>query len=284
MTGTVLITGAGSGIGRATLDRFARGGWTVTAAVRSEASAETLKAEVATQGLTIRTVAFDLRDRQAADAALARVLADGIPDVVVNNAGVGAFGPVELTDDASIDLVLETNLVAPLRLLRALLPHFRERRSGVIINVSSGLGFASDAGQGLYAASKHAIEGLSEALSLELAPFNVRVAVIEPGLTATDIQQKTTVMAGYGPESPYWDVINARLGRLTETIWRDGWAEDPANVAEAIYAAATDPQHPLFTPVGRDTQLSARLRGRDQLDTYDERTLSALQVWAADPA
>lgn len=215
------------------------------------------------------------------DAATAQVLAQGVPDVIVNNAGVGTFGPVELADDDSIDLALETNVVAPLRLIRAFLPHFRDRRAGSIVNVSSALGFAADVGQGVYSATKHALEALSEALYYEMRPFNVRVAVVEPGLTATGIREKTAVTPGYGPDSPYWDVITGRIGQLSSTIWKDGWAEDPDVVADAIYRAATEGDTPLFVPVGRDTELGARVRGRDTLHTYEARSAAAMAEWAA---
>jgi len=284
MAGNVLITGARSGIGLATLKRFAEAGWNVTAAVRSNERALELEKQVAADGLTAQYAVFDLQDRAATDDALAKIVSAGLPDVIVNNAGVGTFGPIELSDDASIDLTFETNLVAPLRIMRSLVPHFRERGSGVIVNVSSGLGFASDVGQGLYAASKHALEAISEALFYELRPFGVRVAVVEPGLTATDIREKSPVTPGYGPDSPYWNVISERAELLGSTLYKDGWIGDPVMVANAIYDAATDPQTPLFVPVGRDTRLSASLRGRDSLDTYERRSIDALRELASSGA
>lgn len=284
MAETVLITGARSGIGLATLKRFAEAGWNVIAAVRSNERALELEKQLAADGLTAQFAVFDLRDRAATDDALSEIVSSGLPDVIVNNAGVGTFGPVELSDDASIDLTFEINLVAPLRIMRSLVPHFRERSSGVIVNVSSGLGFASDVGQGLYAASKHALEAISEALFYELRPFGVRVAVVEPGLTATDIREKSPVTPGYGPDSPYWDVISERMELLGTTIWKDGWIEAPTVVAEAIYSAATDRQTPLFVPVGRDTRLSASLRGRDSLVSYEQRSIEALRELASSGA
>ncbi len=284
MAGNVLITGARSGIGLATLKRFAEAGWNVIAAVRSNERALELEKQVAADGLTAQYAVFDLQDRAATDDALAKIVSAGLPDVIVNNAGVGTFGPIELSDDASIDLTFETNLVAPLRIMRSLVPHFRERGSGVIVNVSSGLGFASDVGQGLYAASKHALEAISEALFYELRPFGVRVAVVEPGLTATDIREKSPVTPGYGPDSPYWNVISERAELLGSTLYKDGWIGDPVMVANAIYDAATDPQTPLFVPVGRDTRLSASLRGRDSLDTYERRSIDALRELASSGA
>lgn len=272
MTRTVLITGARGGIGLATLRRFSGEGWAVTAAVRSQASAEELNELLAKERVSVQVTCFDLSDRVSTDAAAAEIISRGVPDVVVNNAAIGAYGPVELTTDASIDAIMEINFIAPLRLMRAFAPHFRKRGNGVIVNISSGWGFSADPGQGLYAASKHALEAISEALFYELRPFGVRVAVVEPGLTATNIRDKTDVTPAYGPESPYWETLSRRLEFLESTIWKDGWAEDPKVVADAIYRAATVSATPLFTPVGRDTKMSAQVRGRDTLDSYEARS------------
>lgn len=279
MERSIVITGAGSGIGLAAVRRFTEAGWRVTAIVRSAERASELKAVLDNEGMTASTAAFDLGDRTATDEGIAQILAGGVPDVIVNNAGVAPFGPIELVEDATIDMTFETNIVAPLRIIRAFIPHFRRRGNGVFINISSGLGFASDIGQGVYAASKHALEALSEALYYEMRPFGVRVAVIEPGLTNTSIRDKGTITPGYGPDSAYWGPITQRHELLGSTLYKDGWQEDAAVVAEAIYDAANNPAAPLFTPVGKDTVLGARLRGRADLASYDERSERELQEW-----
>jgi len=283
MAKKVLITGANSGIGIASLRTFMLDGWDVTATVRSDARAAELGDLLRDEGLAAEIVLCELSDRRATDTAVATILQGGVPDVIVNNAAATVFGPVELADDASIDLQFETNLVGPLRLLRGLIPHFRVRGSGAIVNLSSAWGFTAQECVGLYAASKHAIEAVSEALYYELQPFNVRVAIVEPGRTATSAREKLLLTPGFGPGTPYWGAFAERNALLDTTIWKDGWAEDPRTVANTIFAAATTSTPALRWLVGRDTQLVARLRGRDALDTYDERSLQALRE-LADPA
>lgn len=276
MTGNVLITGANSGIGLATLRRFAAAGWSVTATVRNEARAAEFAALLEAEGLAAGTVIYDALDRSATDAAAAEVLSRGVPDVLINNAARTVFGPVELLDDAAIDLQLETNVVSPLRFTRAFIPHFRSRGAGAIVNISSGSGFLPQGCEGMYAASKHAVEALSEALYYELRPFGVRVAIVEPGRTAAGSDHKIVFASGFGPDSPYWPQFSDRRDLQNASIWKDNWAEDPRVVADAIFEAATSSDSRLHWPVGRDTRLAARLRGREALDTYEARSNQAL--------
>lgn len=229
--------------------------------------------------ITHQFAIFDLADRAATDAALEAVIADGVPDVLVNNASIGAFGPIELSTDEQIDLSIETNFVAPFRITRALLPHFRARGNGVIVNVSSGLGFAADRARGLYSATKFALEGFSETLALELQPFGVRVAVVEPGATQTSFNDKASLTPGYGPDSPYWNSISAWYDRLGSAVYKNG-ISDAKVLGDAIFAAATDDTTPLFVAAAPDVRLSARLRGRDDLATYSHRLDQAIEELA----
>lgn len=279
MSRKVFITGAGAGVGLAALRHFAAAGWDVTAAVRSDARAAEMRDLLGAELIQARLAIFDLADRVATDAVLETVIADGVPDVLVNNASVGAFGPTELYPDEQVDLALETNFVAPFRIIRALLPHFRARGNGVIVNVSSGAGFSAGPAHGIYSATKHALEGLSEALSAEVRPFGIRVAVIEPGAVATGFNDKIVPTPGYQPGTPYFDAIASYWERLGATVWKNGIL-DPETVAAAIYDAATDEGTPLFVPVGVDAKLSASLRGRDDLATYSLRLDQALNEMA----
>ena len=278
MTGNVLITGANSGIGLDTLRRFAAAGWKVTATVRNQARALEFAALLGREGLEAETLIYDALDRTATDEAVAKILSGPMPDILINNAARTVFGPIELIDDASLDLQLETNVVAPLRLTRALIPHFRARGSGAIVNISSGNGFLPQGCEGVYSASKHALEAISEALYYEMRPFGVRVVVVEPGRTAAGSDHKIVFAGGFGPESAYWPEFSKRLERQHATIWKDDWAEDPKVVADAIFEAATSSGQRLHWQVGRDTKLAGKLRGRDLLDTYEERSLQALQA------
>lgn len=277
MTGHVLITGANSGIGLATLRRFAGAAWRVTATVRNQARAAEFAELLEVEGLEAETVIYDALDRSATDAAAAEILSRGAPDVLINNAARTVFGPVEVLDDAAIDLQLETNFVSPLRFTRAFIPHFRGRGAGAIVNISSGSGFLPQGCEGMYSASKHAVEALSEALYYELRPFGVRVAIVEPGRTAAGSDHKIVFAGGFGPDSPYWPQFSERRDLQNASIWKDNWAEDPKVVADAIFEAATSSDSRLHWPVGRDTRLAAKLRGREALDTYEARSNEALR-------
>jgi len=280
MAGSVLITGGNSGIGLATLRKFAAEGWRVTATVRNAERAAEFAELQKSEGFSAGTVIYDALDRAATDAAAKEIIAGGVPDVLINNAARTVFGPVEVLDDASLDLQLETNVVAPLRLTRALLPHFRTRGSGAIISISSGNGFLPQGCEGIYSASKHAVEALGEALFYEMRPFGVRVAIVEPGRTAAGSDHKIVFAGGFGPESPYWPQFSERLDLQNATIWKDNWAEEPTVVADTIFEAATTDTPRLHWQVGRDTKLAGKLRGRDVLADYEAASQSALRALA----
>jgi NAD(P)-dependent dehydrogenase (short-subunit alcohol dehydrogenase family) len=169
----VLVTGASSGIGAACAARLAADGHRVFATTRGEPPA-------AADGIT--WLGLDVRDVASAERCVAAVVAAaGRLDVVVNNAGVGIAGAVEDTSPEDLVRQLDTNLLGPLRMVRAAAPHLRAQRSGRIVQISSLAGRIGVPFQGAYSASKFALEGLSEALALELRPFGVDVVLVQPG-------------------------------------------------------------------------------------------------------
>lgn len=175
---TVLITGAGRGIGLATARRFANDGWDVVAGVRSEADADRVSSEIGA-----RTVQLDITEQAHIDA-----LADAVGEVdaLVNNAGVVVAGPVEGVPLERLRWQLEVNVVGQVAVTQALLPALRRRR-GRIVFVSSVSGRVATPMTGAYNASKFALEGLADALRMEVAPWGVRVSLVEPAQTATDM-------------------------------------------------------------------------------------------------
>ena len=175
---TVLITGAGRGIGLATARRLADDGWDVVAGVRSEADADRVSSEIGA-----RTVQLDITEQAHIDA-----LADAVGEVdaLVNNAGVVVAGPVEGVPLERLRWQLEVNVVGQVAVTQALLPALR-RRQGRIVFVSSVSGRVATPMTGAYNASKFALEGLADALRMEVAPWGVRVSLVEPAQTATDM-------------------------------------------------------------------------------------------------
>ncbi len=182
---TVLITGASSGFGRVGALHYARMGAKVIATMRGlpRPEAETLAAEAAKEKLDLHIVEIDVTDDASVAAGTAKALkiAGGRIDTLVNNAGIGITGPVEVQDMAATKLIFDTNVFGIQRMLRALLPQMRAAKNGQIFNISSQLGRVIVPGGGHYSATKFAVEALSEQLAYELVPHGIEVTVIQPG-------------------------------------------------------------------------------------------------------
>jgi NAD(P)-dependent dehydrogenase (short-subunit alcohol dehydrogenase family) len=182
-----LVTGTSTGIGQATAISLARKGHVVHAAMRNLAAAGDLEKAAAAESLDIRPIQMDVDD----DASVADAVAPiGPIDVLVNNAGIGGAGSVEETPMSVFRGVMETNFFGLIRCTQAVIPEMRERRSGLIVNISSVAGRLAMAPQASYAASKFAVEAMSECLAQEMKPFGVRVALVEPGIILTPIMGK----------------------------------------------------------------------------------------------
>src|SRR5262249_33555863 len=198
---TALVTGASSGIGRATAAEFARQGHLVFAAARRE---EVLAGLAATSP-NIQAVSMDVTDEGSVHRAWATVEAAtggaGV-DVLVNNAGFALAGPVEILGGPQVQRQFATNVFGLLTVTRAVLPAMRARKSGRIINLSSLAGRATFPGMGVYGATKYAVEALPDALRQEVAGFGLKVVIIEPGFVATSIGQAADANAGAGQEIP----------------------------------------------------------------------------------
>ena len=174
----ILITGSNSGFGKLASLTLARQGHHVIATMRSVDKGAALRAEAAAEGLDIELRQLDVCEPDS----IADALADAADiDGLVNNAGFEVQGALEMIDDELMHRQLDTNVLGPLRLIRSVMPAWRERGHGVIVNVSSVVGRAASPFGGAYAASKHALEAMSEALHWEVSSAGIRVRVIEPG-------------------------------------------------------------------------------------------------------
>lgn len=183
----VIVTGASSGIGRATAARLGRGGTTVVLAARRADELETLAAQITAAGGRAVAVPTDVRDPAAVTALVERATAvTGRLDGLVNNAGVGGVASI-MADEAVVATMVEVNLVAPIRLMRAVVPIMREQGSGAIVNIGS---VAGEVGiSGTYSATKFALRGLTDSVRRELAGTGIGVTLIEPGYIATDFNR-----------------------------------------------------------------------------------------------
>jgi NAD(P)-dependent dehydrogenase (short-subunit alcohol dehydrogenase family) len=188
---TALITGTSSGIGLATAVTLARSGHAVIATMRKLDPSGELSSLVEAERLPVTMLTLDVNDDASVNQAFAKALAEhGHIDVLVNNAGIGQPGSVEETPLDVFRRIMETNYFGALRCIKAVLPGMLARRTGCIINISSVVGRIALSPQAPYAASKHALEALSECLAQEVRAFNIRVALVEPGPIATPIVGK----------------------------------------------------------------------------------------------
>ena len=197
--GPVLTTGANSGIGLATVIEVARKGFDSVGSVRTAAKARSVRDAAREAGVDVRTVILDVSDEAQCRKVIDRLRPYGL----VNNAGYGAIGAIEDVSDAEAHAVFETMVFAPLRLARLALPHMRHHGGGRIVNVSSIYGLTSTPLSGWYQGAKHALEGLSDALRVEVAKDNVKVVLVEPGGFDTRIWEDTHAEVERRPDSRY---------------------------------------------------------------------------------
>ena len=197
---TVLITGASSGFGRAGALLYARHGAKVIASMRNlpRPEAETLAAEASQDGLDVQIVEIDVTSDESVRAGTARALelAGGRIDTLINNAGIGITGPVEVQDMKATKAIFDTNVLGIQRMLIAMLPQMRAAKSGQIVNISSQLGRVIIPGGGHYSATKFAVEALSEQLAYELVPHGIDVTIIQPGGYPTKVWVNRNIYTG----------------------------------------------------------------------------------------
>ncbi|MCH8686389.1 oxidoreductase [Pedomonas mirosovicensis] len=245
---TWFITGASRGFGlRIARLALAQGDNVVATARREDAVREAIGAHP-----NLLALALDVTDEaQARRAAAAAVARFGTIDVLLNNAGFGLLGAVEEATAEEVERVYRTNVFGLLAVTRAVLPHMRAQRAGRILNISSIGGYRAGPGFGVYASTKFAVEGLSEALHAELEPLGIHVTAVEPGYFRTDFLDASSLVA-----SPVRiDDYNATAGAVRERAasLNHGQPGDPDKLAEVLVAFADVPNPPVRLPLGSDT-------------------------------
>jgi NAD(P)-dependent dehydrogenase (short-subunit alcohol dehydrogenase family) len=235
MADVAVVTGANSGIGRATAIHLAANGYEVYGTVRDRSRAVKLETMAAERGADVRLVELDVADDGSVRRGFDEILAStGHVDVLVNNAGVGANAVVEDARPSELLDVMNVNLCGAVRCAQAVLPAMRERRRGTVVNVTSVAGRVGALAQAPYTASKWALEGLSEELAIELAPFGIRVVIVEPGVTKSAIFAKNVDL----PESSAdYEPHYRRMMQMYAAGMPN--ATDPFEVAAVIHSAVT---------------------------------------------
>ncbi|PSP97442.1 oxidoreductase [Halobacteriales archaeon QS_4_70_19] len=254
-TKTVLVTGCSSGIGRATAYSFLDDDWQVYATARNTADIEAL----GEAGCDIDTL--DVTDPENVERVVDRVIErDGRIDCLVNNAGYGQHGPLEDVSDDLLERQFDVNVFGPHRLVRAVLPHMREREDGTIVNVSSVAGRLASPGMGAYSASKFALEGYSDSLRNEVAPHGVDVSVVQPGPVETMFRERVDEeLERYDRTEAYADVYefqeDASLFGADSPV-----AVHPKEVATVILEAGVSPDPDPRYAVGGFADLMGKTR------------------------
>jgi NAD(P)-dependent dehydrogenase (short-subunit alcohol dehydrogenase family) len=256
---SAIITGTSKGIGLATALAFGRAGYKVFATMRNPENAADFRQQIENERLPIVISAMDVDSDDSVKLGMEAIIRENGPvDVLVNNAGIEVNGSIEETDMADFKAVMETNYFGALRCIKAHLPNMRNNRNGCIINVASVAGKISNTPLGPYSASKFALEAMSEALAQEVKPFNVRVAIVEPGIIDTPMARSISKTG----DSVYPQVN--RFGNLFLAALKT--PTPPDLVAEKILEIAESETWKLRHPVGRDAErdLSWRARMNDE--------------------
>ncbi|RSO32615.1 oxidoreductase [Acinetobacter lactucae] len=240
----VVITGVSSGIGQITAEKFAKLGHKVFGTVRNKVKAQAIE--------SVELVEMDVSDEDSVQRAIHFIIEQaGHIDILVNNAGASLIGAVEETSVKEAEALFNTNVFSILHTTQAVLPYMRIQHYGRIINISSVLGFLPSPYMGLYSASKHAVEGLSESLDHELRQFGIRVSIVQPSFTKTNLDKNAPVASTKIPE---YD--NERDLATRAVLKQIDQAPQPDSVADTIVTSALSDWQMRRTPSGQASLLS----------------------------
>jgi NADP-dependent 3-hydroxy acid dehydrogenase YdfG len=260
MNKTILITGASSGIGKETAKLFQSKGWNVIATMRNPENETELK-----QLGNVLVAKLDVLDLDSIKKAFEEgVKKFGSVDVLLNNAGYGAYGPLEAFSREKIVRQFNTNVIGLLDVTKTVLPHFRQNKKGIIINISSIGGKMTFPLGSLYHGTKFAVEGISEALNYEVEQFGGQVKIVEPGMIATDFGGRSFDFSNDENMAEYQKIVSALMTAMPTMAEN---ASPASVVAEVIFEAATDGKNQLRYTAGDDAK--TLVANRQQ---YDDAT------------
>lgn len=259
----IFITGASSGLGRATAKLFASKGWKVIASMRDPKKEKELGSIS-----SITLMSFDVTDPREIESVAAQVVGSGGVDVVFNNAGYGLAGALEGLTDEQILRMVNTNMLGAIRTTKAFIPHFRQKRAGLFINTTSIGGLMTVPFNSIYHATKWALEGWSESMAFELSQFGIGIKTIEPGGMKTDFFTRSF---DTGRHPAYDALVNKVMSVITDPKQMATYSS-PEQVAEVVYEAATDGKNQLRYIAGADAKAMYAMR----LQLGDEPFRSAM--------
>jgi NAD(P)-dependent dehydrogenase (short-subunit alcohol dehydrogenase family) len=266
MSKTVFITGTSSGLGKLTAIRFAQMGWNVAATMRTPEKETELTAYD-----NIELFKLDVTQVDQVQLAVEQAIASfGKVDVVINNAGMGTYGPLELAKEEAIDWQFAVNTRGPINVIRKFLPHYRANGGGMFINISSFMGITTAVPLGsLYNMSKFALEGLTEGLYYELKSLNIELRLIEQG-GSTGNNFKESITWNTDADIKDYDELTAKLRHVMNTANTSGQLDDPQTIVDAIVALATGESTKFRTVIGAAGNGLMALRNSVPIERYLE--------------
>ncbi|MBB6730956.1 SDR family oxidoreductase [Cohnella zeiphila] len=266
MSKTVFITGTSSGLGKRTAIRFARMGWNVAATMRTPEKETEL-----TSYDNIKIFKLDVTQADQVQTAVEQAIAAfGKIDVVINNAGMGTYGPLELAQEDAIDWQFAVNTRGPINVIRQFLPHYRANGGGMFINISSFMGITTAVPLGsLYNMSKFALEGLTEGLYYELRPFNIELRLIEQGGSSGN-NFKDNITWNKDEKIRDYDEMMTKLEKIMSSAEAGRELDDPEIIVDAIVAQATGKNKKFRTVVGAAGNQLMALRNSVPIEQYLE--------------
>ncbi|WP_158795874.1 SDR family oxidoreductase [Pedobacter sp. L105] len=255
MANTIFITGTSSGLGRLMAIHFAKNGWNVAATMRTPEKETEFNAFP-----QIKIFKLDVTQVDTVTVAVDNAIAAfGTIDVIVNNAGIGMYGALELTNDADIEKQFAVNVKGVINVIRAFLPHLRANRAGKIINISSLMGISTALPLGsLYNMSKFALEGLTEGLTFELKPLNIDLHLVEPGGFGSAFGENITFSKS--EEIKDYDLITGKVSTVLHAASGAGMKITAQPIVDEIYALASGKSKAFRTVVGKDAKMVVFLR------------------------
>lgn len=264
MKKTIFITGASTGLGKATAILFAKNGWNVMATMRNPEKEKELNKII---GITL--LPLDVTNIEQINEAAKKAIELGNIDVVFNNAGYGLAGPLEGTTDEQLVQEINTNLLGVIRVTKAFIPHFRENKHGLFISTTSIGGLVTFPLNSVYHATKWALEGWSESLAFELSQFGIGVKTVSPGGIKTDFAGRSLQFARH---DAYKEIIEKVMSEFLKPE-RAAKHSSPEQIAEVVYTAATDGKNQLRYLAGED----AKALYAQRLNTGDEAFIQAIK-------
>jgi NAD(P)-dependent dehydrogenase (short-subunit alcohol dehydrogenase family) len=248
-----VVTGSSSGNGYETSLTLARKGFMTYATMRNLTKGESIKSVAEEEKLPLKIVQLDVTDDGSVKNAVQSIISEASRiDVLVNNAGYAVSGAFEDLSMEEMKAQYETNLFGLIRVTQAVLPIMRKQKSGIIVNISSGVGRFAIPGQSIYVSTKFAIEGLSESIAYELEPFGIKIVLVEPGFVKTNIANNMVISKkSQDPNSPYFQLMENIVSRIEHGLET---GSSPDVVAKVVLKAVTSENPNLRYLAGKDIE------------------------------